>query len=93
MKLPETLAHQIDMFRGSGRVVLHHQLGFLEPSWVSMYLGLGLRPYRLDPFVEHVDEQALLAHFMRVRQAIAGTVAEMPGHAAYIERHVKADPP
>ena len=93
MKLPETLAHQIDMFRGTGRVVMHHQLGFLEPSWVSMYLGLGLRPDRLAPFVEHVDEQALLAHFMRLRQAIAGTVAEMPGHAAYIERHVKADPP
>ena len=93
MKLPETLAHQIDMFRGTGRVVLHHQAGFLEPSWASMYLGLGLRPDRLDPFVDQVDEKALLTHFMRLRQAIAGTVAPMPGHAEYIERHVKADPP
>lgn len=93
MELPETLAHQIDMFRGTGRVVLHHELGFLEPSWVSIYLGLGLWPERLDPFVEQVDEQALLTHFMRLRQAIAGTVAGMPVHADYIERHVKADPP
>ena len=60
---------------------------------VPIYLGLGLRPERLDRFVQQVDEQALLTHFARLRQAIAGTVAGMPDHAAYIERHVKADPP
>ncbi len=93
MKLPDTLAHQIELFRGTGRVMVNDPESFLEPSWVSIYLGLGLKPERLDPFVEQVDEHALRTHFLRLRQAIAGTVAAMPDHAAYIERHVKAAPP
>ena len=93
MKVPDTLAHQIELFRATGHVVVSDPESFLEPSWVSIYLGLGLRPERLDRFVQQVDEQALLTHFARLRQAIAGTVAGMPDHAAYIERHVKADPP
>ena len=93
MTLPDTLAHQIELFRATGHVVVHDPESFLEPSWVAIYLGLGLRPERLDRFVEQVDERALLTHFARLRQAIAGTVAGMPDHAAYIDRHVKADPP
>ena len=93
MQLPDTLAHQIELFRATGHVVVSDPESFLEPSWVSIYLGLGLRPERLDRFVLQVDEQALLTHFARLRQAIAGTVAGMPDHAAYIEQHVRADPP
>ncbi len=93
MTLPDTLAHQIELFRNTGHVIVHDRESFLEPSWVSIYLGLGLRPARLDPFIDQVDEQALLTHFARVRQAIAGTVAAMPDHAAYLDQYMKADPP
>jgi glycine/D-amino acid oxidase-like deaminating enzyme len=92
MPIPDTLAHQIELFRESGRVAIFDPDGFAEPSWVSLFLGLGLRPAGHDPFVDHIDPQALLQHFARLRQAIQHTVGGMPVHADYIARHVKAAP-
>lgn len=90
MPIPDSLAHQIELFRSSGRVAIFDPGGFAEPSWVSLFLGLGLQPESYDPFVDHIDPQALLQHFVRLRQAIQQTVGGMPGHADYISRHVKA---
>jgi tryptophan halogenase len=92
MPIPDTLAHQIEVFREGGRIVILDRDSFAEPSWISMMFGLGLRPRAHDPFVELVDESALRTHLTRLREAIAGTVAAMPDHTRYIERHAKADP-
>ncbi len=93
MPIPETLAHQIELFRSSGRVAILDPEGFREPSWVSIMMGLGLVPTAWDPLLDRYDEAALRTHFERVRQAIAGTVAGMPDHAAFIARYVQAAPP
>ncbi|MGM9484980.1 tryptophan halogenase family protein [Roseateles sp. NT4] len=90
MPIPDTLAHQIELFRSAARVAIYDPDGFSEPSWVSLYLGLGLQPESHDPFVDHIEPQALLQHFARLRQAIHQTVGGMPGHGDYIARHVKA---
>jgi tryptophan halogenase len=90
MPIPDSLAHQIELFRSSGRVAIFDPGGFAEPSWVSLFLGLGLKPESYDPFIDHIDPQALLQHFVRLRQAIAQTAAGMPDHADYIRRHVQA---
>ena len=92
MPIPDTLAHQIELFREAGRVAVLDPDGFAEPSWVSLFLGLGLVPERYDPFVDHIDPEALLQHFARLRQAIAQTAADMPLHADYIRRHCPAPP-
>jgi hypothetical protein len=90
MPIPDTLAHQIEVFRGSGRVVLLDRDGFAEPSWISIMAGMGVVPRSHDPFVDTIDEQALRAHFGRLHEAIAGDVAAMPDHTDYIERHANA---
>ncbi|RZJ04416.1 MAG: tryptophan 7-halogenase, partial [Rubrivivax sp.] len=92
MPIPDTLAHQIELFRSAGRVTILDPDGFAEPSWVSLFLGLGLKPEALDPFIDLIDEGALVQHFARLRQAIHQTVAGMPGHGDYINRHTKAPP-
>ena len=90
MPIPDTLAHQIELFRSTGRVAILDRDSFAEPSWVSLFLGLGLQPESHDPFVDHIDTAALLQHFVRLRQAIQQTAAGMPDHGDYIARHVKA---
>ncbi len=92
MPIPDNLAHQIALFRESGRVAILDPESFAEPSWVSLFLGLGLRPESHDPFVSHIDPQALLQHFARLRQAIAQTAAGMPEHGDYIRQHCPAPP-
>jgi len=86
MAIPDSLQQQIDLFRQGGRVLVNDPNGFTEPSWVSLYFGLGLWPERHDPFVDQVPEAALRSHFERVRQAVAGTVDRMPDHGAYLAR-------
>ena len=92
MPIPDTLRHQIELFRSSARVAIYDPDSFSEPSWVSLFLGLGLMPQAYDPFVDMIDEGQLHTHFARVRAAIAHTVAAMPDHTDYIARHVRADP-
>ncbi|KQY87948.1 tryptophan halogenase family protein [Pelomonas sp. Root1444] len=93
MPIPDSLAHQIELFRSTGRVAVLDPDSFAEPSWVSLFLGLGLRPEAYDPFVDLIDVQALLQHFVRLRQAITQTVAGMPDHADYIAKHAPAPRP
>jgi hypothetical protein len=90
MPIPDSLNHQIELFRESGRVVVYDADGFSEPSYVSMLLGLGVVPKTDDPFVAAIDRDALQAHMARVRAGIIETVAAMPDHGDYISRTVAA---
>ncbi|MFL6624995.1 MAG: tryptophan halogenase family protein [Vitreoscilla sp.] len=93
MPIPDSLRHQIELFRSAGRVAIIDRDGFAEPSFISILYGLGVEPQAWDPFIDRIDEPALRAHFARLHGAIAGTVAAMPDHADYIARHARAEPP
>jgi 2-polyprenyl-6-methoxyphenol hydroxylase-like FAD-dependent oxidoreductase len=86
MQVPDTVRHQIDLFKSSGLVAIADRDGFAEPSFVSILLGLGATPERHDPLVDMVDEARLRGHFGRLRETIERTVAAMPDHAVYIQR-------
>ena len=90
MPIPDTLAHQIELFRATGRVTILAPEGFSESSHEAILLGLGVTPQTLDPFVDALDEAHLRAHFARLRADIAHLVARTPDHAEFIERHVRA---
>ena len=91
LPVSDSLRHQIELFRSSGRVAIVDPNGFSEPSMISILFGLGVVPRSLDPFVERVDAQQLRMHYARLRTAIANTVAGMPDHADYIARHARAE--
>jgi tryptophan halogenase len=92
MPIPDTLRHQIDMFRETGHVVIYDPQGFGVSSHVSILMGLGVKPKANDALVERVDMRQLHAHFWKLRDAIARLVADMPDHADYIKKYVAADP-
>jgi len=90
MKIPDSLAHQIELFRTTGRITILDRDGFAEPSFISMLMGLGVVPERYDPFADDIDMRQLHGHFAGLRDLIAQTVAKMPGHGAYLEKNAKA---
>jgi len=92
MPIPDTLRHQIDLFRETGRVMIYDPQGFGVPSHVSIMMGLGIVPKANDPLVDMLDMQQLHAHFWKLRDTIARMVAAMPDHADYIKQHAAADP-
>jgi tryptophan halogenase len=90
MKIPDSLAHQIELFRTTGRVTILDRDGFAEPSFISMLMGLGVVPERYDPFADDIDMRQLHGHFAGLRDLIAQTVAKMPGHGDYLTKNAKA---
>lgn len=84
MAIPDGLAHQIELFRETGRVTILDRDGFAEPSFVAMLMGLGVVPKRYDPFVDRVDLREVHGHFAGLRELIAQAAARMPDHAAYL---------
>jgi tryptophan halogenase len=88
LPIPDSLNHQIELFRETGRVVIYDPEGFGDPSFISMLLGLGVVPKADDPFVAALDRDALQAHMASVRAAIIQKVAGMPYVADYLARAV-----
>jgi len=86
MRIPDGLAHQIQLFRDTGRVAILEPEGFGESSWVSLLLGLGVVPLRLDPYVDLVDPHVVRRHLHGVHDAIRRTVQAMPTHDEFLAR-------
>jgi len=89
MTIPDSLAHQIDLFRETGRITILDPDSFGQPSFVSMLTGLGVEPKRYDPFADAVDMRELHGHFAGLRDLIVQTVARMPAHGAYLDKIAK----
>ena len=92
MAIPDSLMHQIEMFRTTGRVVLYDRDGFNVSSHVAILMGLGVIPETYDPFVDMIDIEPLHKHFSNVRAAIAQTSNAMPDHTDFVTQNVRADP-
>ncbi|MGF6272632.1 2-polyprenyl-6-methoxyphenol hydroxylase-like FAD-dependent oxidoreductase [Massilia sp. UYP11] len=89
MPIPDSLRHQIALFRETGRVTILDHDGFAEPSFVAMLMGLGVVPKRYDPFVDALDMRQVHGHFAGVRDMIGQVVSRMPEHRAYIAHQVR----
>jgi tryptophan halogenase len=92
MSIPDGLAHQIELFRQSGRVAILEPEGFAEPSWVSLLLGLDVYPRHRDPYVDLVDIDLVRRHMSAVREAIQRTVEGMPTHTEFLARLASSAP-
>ena len=90
MPIPDTLQHQIDLFRETGRVAIYDPEGFSSSSYFSILMGLGVVPKADDPRIDAMQFDQLLGHFASRREIINQTVKAMPEHALYITRHCKA---
>ncbi len=90
LELPDTLRHQIEMFKATGRVAINDAKSFGETSWVSIFLGQGLRPLRHDPIVELMDKTKVARELERRQSLIDGAARSLPPHDQFINRFVKA---
>jgi tryptophan halogenase len=84
LTIPDTLQHQIDLFRTSGRITIYDREGFQADSYASILLGHGIRPERSDPLIDRMDPAALAGHFRKVHATIRQVAGTMPDHAALV---------
>jgi tryptophan halogenase len=59
--LPDTLQHKMDLFRARGHFVRHEWETFQDPSWLSIYDGLGVQASGFDGRLHALDPQRVAA--------------------------------
>ena len=84
--LPDKLAHKVSMIASRGRMVRYQWDAFGDPSWLSMFVGLGIRPERWDPLADFFTDSQISEALERIRANIAEGVRGATGHRAFLER-------
>jgi tryptophan halogenase len=78
---PDSLARTLSLFRARGRLPFHEEETFVPDSWLSVLLGQGVLPARIDPLIEELP----LAHSIRIvtaaHAAIRTILPRLPHHA------------
>jgi tryptophan halogenase len=92
MKIPDDLAHKMELFRERGHVVQYKQGLFLEPSWVAVYLGQGIIPQQFDPRVAALAEYERKAFLQGTRELVTRAAADMPLHDKFLQHQLSRAP-
>jgi tryptophan halogenase len=84
--VPAPLAHKMRLFESRGRVVLYDEETFLEPDWISVFMGQGLIPRRRHPMADATPLPALRSRVDRIGALMRQAAEAMPPHAELLER-------
>ncbi|MCU6434519.1 tryptophan 7-halogenase [Undibacterium sp. Jales W-56] len=90
MPVPETLAHKMELFKSSGRLLRVDNELFAEVGWLQVLEGQNLKTESYHSLVDLQTETDILEYMESVREVIAKCVEVMPDHAAYIAHHCAA---
>jgi tryptophan halogenase len=90
MQVPETLTHRMNLFRSSGRVAFEDRELFVEPNWLSVFIGQGIWPRRYDPLADIIPIDSARSEMQRLRSLIRQTAEAMPTHSSFIGEHCRS---
>lgn len=83
-KRPDSLKHTLEQFEGRGRLPKFEEESFSDDSWLSVLIGLGIVPRRIDPSVYRVDKAKSAAMLERIAGACATLPERLPTYQAYL---------
>lgn len=84
MDVPDSLKARMELFHHSGFIEQYKDGLFSPPSWISVYMGQGLKPENHHPAADAIPLDRLRADLDRLRDDIEDYVEEMPKHEAAI---------
>ncbi|MDR6790337.1 tryptophan halogenase [Sphingomonas sp. BE138] len=82
--LPDALAHKIRLFEARGRMVRMEWETFADPSWLAIFVGLGIMPKAWDPLADGFTSQQIESAFGRMTRDVAKLAASAPTHRAWL---------
>lgn len=91
--LPDSLAERIALWREQGRIVQEKGELFTEAAWQQVLIGQGILPQGHHPLADQLSPDDLAGFLDTCRRAVAGAVAAMPDHAAFIAQNCPARQP
>ena len=91
MRIPDSLAHKMELFRTRAHVITYKDGLFLEPSWLAVYFGQRVMPRAYDPRVDSMDGGEIAAQLTRVRDNVQNALMCMPSHEHFLQQYCPAD--
>lgn len=82
--LPDSLRERIELFRSHGALRDGVDELFRATSWQSVFEGMGIRPGKYCPRVDHLEPEQIRAGLQTARAAIRGMVRSLPSHDEYL---------
>jgi tryptophan halogenase len=92
MDVPPSLRRRIDLFADSGRVFRVPNELFAENSWVQVMLGQGIHPRQHHQSADLMGDDELRGFLAGIKGSVDRTVAQLPGHEAYVSRYGSGPP-
>ena len=90
MRIPDSLADRINLFRATGRLFRYEDELFSEASWIAVLIGQGIIPNTSEPLADAVDRPLTDGRMDAIARAIRDVTADMPTHDAFIARYCAA---
>ena len=86
MSVPDRLAHKIEMFRRTGRVIREQNELFSETSWLAVMIGQGVVPEAYHPFADMLSDTETLERLAHIREVVANTASLMPLQREFLQQ-------
>jgi tryptophan halogenase len=91
MKIPDSLAHRIQLFRENAYAFQADSELFRVDSWSQVLLGQRVMPKSYHHFARAMNQDELIKYLGDFRQAISQTVSRMPAHQDFVNQYCKAE--
>lgn len=84
MAIPDSLAHRIELYRDTGKILPERDVLFRIPAWLQVLEGQGVQPRQCHPVAAAMAQREVGEMLDRLRQRIAGPLDAMPSHSDFI---------
>lgn len=84
MSLPDSLAHKLELFESSARIVRFNQELFNEISWLQVMYGQGLRPRAYHPLADQPTARELTLFVETASRQARKEADLLPPHAEFV---------
>jgi tryptophan 7-halogenase len=88
MLIPDSLKEKIELFQTQGKLYRNPEDLFKDPSWYSVFEGMGIRPQKYDPLVNLTPPHQILSVMDQVKSLMLQMAMGLPEHSAYIKKFI-----
>ncbi|MBC3766194.1 tryptophan halogenase family protein [Neptunicella marina] len=90
MKIPDSLAHRIELFKEQGHAFQNERELFRLESWTHVMLGQGIYPQSWHQIFSTMTDQELSQYLNNMRDSIMTVADKMPLHRDFIKQYCAA---
>ena len=90
MKVPDTLAEKIEIFRANGQIFREEDELFTSTSWAAVMMGQGIRMEGTSPMADGIAITAQ-KELNEIEKSIRWLVDHLPFHHEYLARYCPAE--